>query len=126
MNENEETTFILQRYEQGKWDRLDTIKTGEDDQYIYYQANTTSGFSSFAITSSEVKPTEANVSQTVEKNMNQPDPNKGELSIQKNPPKKSNVVSGIDWHKYSGAVKFFILFIVVFFIGLALREKRNR
>ena len=44
----------MHRYSQGKWNALNTTKTGEDDQYIYYEAKTP-GFSPFAITSGKIE-----------------------------------------------------------------------
>jgi PGF-pre-PGF domain-containing protein len=123
MNETEEPTIVLQRYEQGIWSPLNTIKTEEDEQYICYQANTP-GFSTFAITSDEIKPIEEDVSQLNGKNVSQPILN-NELSIQSKQPGKSEAAGNIDWSKYSGIIRFFILFIVVLFIGLALKEKRK-
>ncbi len=125
MNETEEPTVILQRYEQGKWDPLNTIKTREDEQYIYYQANTP-GFSAFAITSGEIKPIEENVSQPDEENVSLPKISyNNELSIQSKQPGKSEAVNNKDWSKYSGIIRFLVMFIVVLFIGLAIREKRK-
>jgi hypothetical protein len=123
MNETEEPTIVLQRYAQGMWNPLNTIKMEEDEQYIYYQANTP-GFSPFAITSDEIKPIEENVSQPNEENVSRPIFN-NELSIQSKQPGKSEATGNKDWSKYSGIIRFFILFIVVLFIGLALKEKRK-
>ncbi len=123
MNETEEPKIVLQWYEQGMWNPLNTSKMEEDEQYIHYQAKT-SGFSTFAITSDEIKPIEENVSQPNEKNVSRPILN-NELSIQSKQPGKSEAVNNTDWSKYSGVIRFFILFIVVLFIGLALKEKRK-
>lgn len=129
LNETEKSAIILQRYEQGKWNPLKTTKIGEDDQYIYYQANTTS-FSSFAITSGkpieESYPNEADLSQPVQENLSQPkNPYNDQLSIQSKQPGKNDTMSNMDWHKYSGIIRFFVLFIVVLFVGLVIREKRK-
>ncbi len=102
---------------------LNTIKTGEDDQYIYYRADTP-GFSSFAITSDEM-PIKENVTQPINKNIVQPKTLNNEPSTKTNQPGKSNTADNKDWSKYSGFIRFFILFIVVLFIGLAIREKRK-
>ena len=44
-----ETTICLCRYSEGKWDRLPTVKEGEDQNYLHFKASTP-GFSPFAIT----------------------------------------------------------------------------
>ncbi|HII02777.1 TPA: PGF-pre-PGF domain-containing protein [Methanosarcinaceae archaeon] len=45
----QETTICLCRYSEGKWDKLPTVKEGEDQNYLHFKASTP-GFSSFAIT----------------------------------------------------------------------------
>jgi len=52
------STIALQRYAEEKWNKLSTTKTGEDDNYVYYQA-LSPGLSVFAITGEKVvTPTE--------------------------------------------------------------------
>ncbi|NPE30589.1 PGF-pre-PGF domain-containing protein [Methanococcoides sp. SA1] len=48
-NEINEDAIALYRHSEGKWNNLNTIKIGEDDSYIYFEAETP-GFSPFAIT----------------------------------------------------------------------------
>lgn len=125
MNETEKSTVILQRYEQGKWNSLNTFKIGEDDQYIYYQANTP-GFSSFAITSAETMPIQENITPPTAFNISKPNNSyNDQLFIQGKQHVKSTATDSIDWSKYSSSIRFFVLFIVVLFIGLILREKRK-
>jgi methanogen extracellular protein (TIGR04279 family)/PGF-pre-PGF domain-containing protein len=45
-------TIVLQHYTEDQWNPLKTEKTGEDDEYIYFEAETTS-FSPFAIVASK-------------------------------------------------------------------------
>jgi len=123
VNETEESTVIMHRYSQGKWNALNTTKTGEDDQYIYYEAKTP-GFSPFAITSGKI--------ETIEGNMSQPAPQNSGPSIEGNQSGKSGAIVGAgltldnsDWSKYSGAIRFLVVLMVVLFIGLAVREKGN-
>ncbi len=47
-NEINEDAIALYRHSEGKWNNLNTIKIGEDDSYIYFEAETP-GFSPFAI-----------------------------------------------------------------------------
>jgi len=47
-NEINEGAIALYRHSEGKWNNLNTIKIGEDDSYIYFEAETP-GFSPFAI-----------------------------------------------------------------------------
>ncbi|MDA0525298.1 PGF-pre-PGF domain-containing protein [Methanococcoides alaskense] len=47
-NEINENAIALYRHSKGKWNNLNTIKIGEDDSYIYFEAETP-GFSPFAI-----------------------------------------------------------------------------
>ena len=121
MNKTEESTVIMHRYSQGKWNALNTTKTGEDDQYIYYETKTP-GFSPFAITSGKI--------EIIEGNMSQPALQNSEPSIEGNQSGKSGATVGAgltlgnsDWSKYSGAIRFLVVLIVVLFIGLAVREK---
>lgn len=125
MNESENnSTVILQRYDQGEWEPLNTIKTGEDAQYVYYKADT-SGFSSFAITSGETNLIAENSSQPGEGNASKSNnPYNGELSTQSKQP-MNTTANNTDWQKYSSVIRFFVLFIVLLFIGLAIREKRK-
>ncbi|WP_445475392.1 PGF-pre-PGF domain-containing protein [Methanococcoides methylutens] len=48
----DENSIALYRHSEGKWNYLDTIKVGEDDPYIYFEAETP-GFSPFAIVAFE-------------------------------------------------------------------------
>ncbi|OEU42161.1 hypothetical protein BGV40_11005 [Methanosarcina sp. Ant1] len=121
VNETEKSTVIMHRYSQGKWNALNTTKTGEDNQYIYYEAKTP-GFSPFAITSGKI--------ETIEGNMSQPAPQNSGPSIESNQSGKSGATVGAgltlgnsDWSKYSGAIRFLVVLMVVLFIGLAVREK---
>jgi PGF-pre-PGF domain-containing protein len=121
VNKTEESTVIMHRYSQGKWNALNTTKTGEDDQYIYYEAKTP-GFSPFAITSGKI--------ETIEGNISQPAPQNSGPSIESNQSGKSGATVGAgltfgnsDWSKYSGAIRFLVVLMVVLFIGLAVREK---
>ncbi len=43
-------SIVLERFSEGKWNRLTTRKVGEDSEYLYLEAKTP-GFSPFAITS---------------------------------------------------------------------------
>ncbi|WP_305064942.1 PGF-pre-PGF domain-containing protein [Methanococcoides sp.] len=47
-NEINEDAIALYRHSEGKWNNLNTIKIGEDDSYIHFEAETP-GFSPFAI-----------------------------------------------------------------------------
>ncbi|WP_135605445.1 NosD domain-containing protein [Methanococcoides sp. NM1] len=44
----DENSIALYRHSEGKWNALNTMKVGEDDSYIYFEAETP-GFSPFAI-----------------------------------------------------------------------------
>ena len=55
INETEASSVALQRYVDGVWVPLNTNNVGEDEQNLYFQANTT-GFSSFVITLDEIGP----------------------------------------------------------------------
>ena len=93
LNETEASTVVLQRYEDGEWHLQKTNKTGEDEQYIYFQANTT-GFSSFAITSGETN--EMNLTQ-VDTNMSKTKPIQyHEPNIESNQDPKTG--TSTDWH----------------------------
>jgi PGF-pre-PGF domain-containing protein len=54
----DQSSIILNRYSEKKWDPLPTIQSGEDDRYLYFTAETP-GFSPFAITG------KVNTSETV-------------------------------------------------------------
>ncbi|MBN1624692.1 MAG: PGF-pre-PGF domain-containing protein [Clostridia bacterium] len=49
-NNVKKSTILLSRYSSGAWDPLPTIRTTEDAEYVYYEAQTP-GFSPFAIVS---------------------------------------------------------------------------
>ncbi|MCD4821527.1 MAG: PGF-pre-PGF domain-containing protein [Methanococcoides sp.] len=50
----DENSIALYRHSEGKWNALNTMKVGEDDSYIYFEAETP-GFSPFAITGQKSK-----------------------------------------------------------------------
>lgn len=57
INENQiyPQTIALNRYVSGSWEKLNTMMTGEDDNFTYHEAET-EGFSIFAITGSSEQP----------------------------------------------------------------------
>jgi PGF-pre-PGF domain-containing protein len=51
-NKIDRTKITLNRYKNNNWERLPTLEISEDNDYVYYEAET-SGFSTFAITGEE-------------------------------------------------------------------------
>lgn len=122
-NEILESTVILQRYDQGKWNRLNTMKIGEDKQFIYYKANTT-GFSSFAITLSMVNAVKEIITLPNDENLSkQKNTYNDVISLQDKQPEKSQASNATGWQNYSGPIIFSISFIVVLIIGLRIKER---
>ena len=118
VNETENSTVFLQRYSKGGWNIFTTQKTGEDEQYIYFQARAP-GFSPFAITFGGTTINE---------------PEKVNINITENPtsipgpPDESNnisieLTSKKDWQGFSSVIVPFIGLMLLLFIGLAIREK---
>jgi len=52
-NNIDQATIALNRYHDNKWNKLPTKKMSEDDDFIYYEAETP-GFTTFAITGEEI------------------------------------------------------------------------
>ncbi|MFZ2498475.1 PGF-pre-PGF domain-containing protein [Methanosarcina sp.] len=48
----DQSSIILNRYDEKKWEQIPTNQLGNDEKYLYFTANVT-GYSSFAITSKE-------------------------------------------------------------------------
>lgn len=65
INENkiDLTSITLNHFSDGKWDVLETCQTGEDDFYLYFEAETP-GFSPFAITGQSTQTVESTESTT--------------------------------------------------------------
>ncbi len=123
VNETDNSTVVLHRYASGEWTPLPTQKTGEDGLYIYFQAMTP-GFSPFAITS-------GSVDEIVSTEVDDGVPEDTGRSAEEKPPEKpetiftSGLISEEDWPEYSSAIGPFIGFMLILFIGLAVREKRK-
>jgi PGF-pre-PGF domain-containing protein len=120
-NNDVESTVVLQRYSKGKWNLLDTIKTGGDDRYSYYQAKTP-GFSQFALTSGNMSTFVNYTKNPNGEDISLPDSYDNELSIQSKQPEKPEQFDNKD-SDISGKIELLIVAIVVLFIGLAVREK---
>jgi PGF-pre-PGF domain-containing protein len=123
-NETEGPTVFMYRYSDGKWNALPTRKTGEDSQYVYFEARTP-GFSPFAIITGKkaVEYKEGEPEETAEPL---------ELSIatrQSEMPEKASwsvPAEDKDWTGTSTAIKVLVGVMVVLLIGLAVKEKKKR
>ncbi|MCC4771150.1 PKD domain-containing protein [Methanosarcina sp. DH2] len=118
-------TIFMYRYSDGKWNALPTRKTGEDSQYMYFEARTP-GFSPFAIITGKkaVEYKEGESEETAEPL---------ELSIatrQSEMPEKTSwsvpAADDKDWTGTSMAIKVIVGVMVILLIGLAVREKKKR
>ncbi len=117
-NETENSTVFLQRYSKGGWNTLATQRTGEDDQYIYFQARTP-GFSPFAIT---LGGTTINEPEKVNKNIMENSTSLPVPSEEANN-KSTEHTSNKDWQGFSSVIVPVIGLMLLLFIGLAIREK---
>jgi PGF-pre-PGF domain-containing protein len=121
LNGTEYSTITLQRYVQGQWNILNTIDTGEDDKYIYFQAETP-GFSQFVITSGSIPDNKNKYEKAPEDIM---------PSIGSQQPEKNNTFSesGLETKDQSGISRIILSFVgimVIALIGLVVREKRKQ
>lgn len=123
-NETGGPTIFMYRYSDGKWNALPTRKTGEDSQYMYFEARTP-GFSPFAIITGKkaVEYKEGESEETAEPL---------ELSIatrQSEMPEKTSLsvpaANDKDWTGTSMAIKVIVGVMVILLIGLAVREKKK-
>jgi PGF-pre-PGF domain-containing protein len=118
VNETENSTVFLQRYSKGGWNILTTQKTGEDEQYIYFQAKTP-GFSPFAITFGG---TTINEPEKVNKNILE-NSTSMPVTFDEANNKSIELTSKKDWQGFSSVIVPFIGLMLLLFIGLAIREK---
>ena len=123
INETEESTVILQRYNEGKWNPLKTIKTREDNKYLYYEAETP-GFSPFVITSGDIN-NGGNRKLLTEPKNTRPIIESNQLANNKTANASALSLGNTDWIKYKGAIRFLVVLMVVLFIGLAVKERRK-
>lgn len=115
INENniDPDTVALNRYHNDAWEKLSTKKTSEDNNYIYYEAETT-GFSTFAITG-EVKTETTTVSVTTTPELTTT------LSLF-----TTTVPLIVDHVPYFGVIFIVIVIIIILaIIGFFLRKKRK-
>jgi methanogen extracellular protein (TIGR04279 family)/PGF-pre-PGF domain-containing protein len=111
-------TITLQHFSGDQWDSLETEKVGEDDEYIYFEAETP-GFSPFAIIASK------NILEIGEKtgeNGGQSTSGTGqqensELVIETEMPSQEDRGSG------SKIASFFIGFLVIILMGTIIKKK---
>ncbi|MGB9131115.1 MAG: PGF-pre-PGF domain-containing protein, partial [Methanosarcina sp.] len=125
LTENETAdSVVLQRYADGKWNPLSTSKTEEDDQYIYYEASTP-GFSPFAITFGSIRIVEYS---TILYNgtLQNSGPSIASNSVAKPTTLTESKMTTKEMSKATDVIRFFVVFMVVLLIGLAVREKRKQ
>jgi len=110
-------TITLQHFNGEQWNSLETQKVGENDKYIYFEAETPS-FSPFAITASK------NILEIGEKTENEDQSILGsgqqessELVV------KSDMLSKENGSSWSKVASFFVGFLGVILIGLAVLKK---
>ncbi|MDD3041381.1 MAG: NosD domain-containing protein, partial [Methanosarcinaceae archaeon] len=65
-NRIDESTIALNRFHDGKWNRLSSEKTGEDEEFVYFKAETP-GFSLYSITGDNLRTEVSNISENTEK-----------------------------------------------------------
>ena len=120
VNGTEESTVTLQRYADSMWNNLPTSKTGEDNQYIYYQAETP-GFSPFAITSGNMSLNIIRYNEAQNDLVSFAGNNQSKI-----PETGMQISKNEDWTKASGAIRFLVVLMVILLIGLAVKEKRKK
>nr|WP_255680201.1 TIGR04279 domain-containing protein [Methanosarcina sp. DH2] len=113
-------TITLQHYSGDQWDSLETEKVGEDNKYIYFEAETPS-FSPFAITAGK---NILEIGEKTEGNNGQLTPNAGqqdssELVMESEMPSKEKGNSGLK------IASFFIGFLVIIAIGTIIKKKAD-
>jgi methanogen extracellular protein (TIGR04279 family)/PGF-pre-PGF domain-containing protein len=110
-------TITLQHFDGTQWNSLETENVGEDDECIYFEAETP-GFSPFAITASK------NILEIEEKTVNEDQSasefgqqDNSELVMESEMPAKQNKSS------LSKAASFFIGFLAIILMGTVMKKK---
>ncbi len=88
-NNIDKASITLNRFNDAKWDTLPTNLSGEDDQYLYFTAQTP-GFSSFAITGKAVVSGAANETQTASTIQTSPENNTNNANVTPAPEQTSS------------------------------------
>lgn len=111
-------TVILQHFSGEQWNSLETEKVGEDDEYLYFEAETP-GFSPFAITASK------NILEIGEKTGETEGQSTSDAGQQDN---SGSVVGSESSSKENGKsglkiASFFIGFLVIILTGVIIKKK---
>jgi PGF-pre-PGF domain-containing protein len=129
---DEESTVALQRYSDGNWNSLEITKTGEDGQYLIYQAKTP-GFSPFVITTanskSEIDNPQVNITPSTVITPIEEMNNSTESGVNDSTESGVNNPTGSEKKSSSGipiVIIAVIALIVMILIGLIMREKRKK
>ncbi|WP_261788943.1 TIGR04279 domain-containing protein [Methanosarcina siciliae] len=117
INENNinRDTITLQHLNRNQWDTLNTEKIGEDDEYIYLEAETP-GFSPFAITASKNILEAGSAGESTSGGEQQGD---SESVMGSEMPSKEN------WNSVLKITSFFIGFLVIIAIGTLIKKKAD-
>lgn len=110
-------TITLQHYSENQWNSLETEKVDEDDEYLYFKAETP-GFSPFAITASknilEIREKTGNNGQSASETRKR---DNSESLIQSEAPSKENSSS------LSKIASFFVGFLIIILMGTFVMKK---
>lgn len=108
--------IALQHYNENQWESLNTEKVGEDDEYIYFEAETPS-FSPFAITASknilEIEEKTGDESQSI---LDAEQQDNSETVMESETPSKENGT-------FKLIASFFVGFLVTILTGIIIKEK---
>ena len=111
----------MYRYSDDKWNALPTRKTGEDDQYMYFESKTP-GFSPIAIITG-MKAVEYKENESEEST--EPLIGSNQSKVPETVLWPSLAAEDKDWSGTSSIIKVLVGFMVILLIGLAVKEKRN-
>jgi methanogen extracellular protein (TIGR04279 family)/PGF-pre-PGF domain-containing protein len=112
-------TIALQHFSKNQWNTLKTEKVGEDEEYIYFEAETP-GFSPFAITASKnvLEISEKEVTGQGSTSESGQQENSG-VNVETEMPSKENGSS------LTRIASFFIGFLLIILIGTAIKKKAD-
>ncbi|MDQ1276895.1 MAG: hypothetical protein QG610_2473 [Euryarchaeota archaeon] len=112
-------TITLQHYSKDQWNSLETEKIDEDDEYLYFEAETPS-FSPFAITASK------NILEIGEKTGEGQSISGGEQHDSSELVMGSDMSSKENGSSWSKVASFFIGFLVIILVGTFIKKKADQ
>ncbi len=112
-------SIILQHFSENRWNPLPTAKVEEDEEYIYFEAQTQS-FSPFAITTNS-----KNIIILEQKSEEKEPPSQGTKPQKQEADPESETFAGKFPESFSKIASFFVGVLIVAMIGLALKKKEE-